>query len=154
MASINVDLLIGSLAEKLDKYDDPRLRLECDGMTRIAHTVLGDAPHRCMVGEVRYRENGFSPHYWVEVECDSKIIIVDYCWQRWFPNIEKRPHEKTLCRQGVFLLLDTPQELHSYSGREVEMGYLPPEVFAAMTTPIPDEVLAALEVNLGGNRED
>lgn len=149
---VDVDILVAALEDKLKPYTDPGLCLECDGFTRVAHTALRDIPHRCMFGEVRYRDATFKPHFWIEVEVDGVVIMIDYHWQRWFPRIEERPHEKQLCKQGVFLYLDTIQSIHSYRGQPIEMDYLPDPLFQAMTTPFPKELMKAASRS-GGSGE-
>lgn len=133
----DVDALVEALGGLLQKFDDPALGLECDGFTRVAHRVLVDAQidHRCMGGGVVYRGREFRPHFWIEVEADAKIIVIDFHWKRWFPELAEHPGDDELCRQGVFLLLDTPKELHQYRGEPVNIPYLNSAIFRVLTTP-------------------
>lgn len=62
-----------------------KLKLECDGLTRVLHTVLSkhNVPHRVMVGEVIDAQSGMTViplHFWITL---PNGYIVDYRLRMW-----------------------------------------------------------------------
>lgn len=111
-----VDSKVRKLTEPYDDVDS----LECDGMTRVLHTVLtrNKVPHKVMGGSVTFGEQFFEPHFWIEI---SGGIVVDYRIRMWFGR--SAPH-------GVF---NPKAEGIEYEGRPVHLGVLPDFLFGILT---------------------
>lgn len=102
----------------LSKYDKCR-QLECDGMTRVIHTVLSRSnySHTVKLGTVRLGNNSFFPHYWIELPDGS---IVDYRARMWLGK--HAPH-------GIFKKSNAV-----YEGEPIEMGILSDQLFDILTS--------------------
>jgi len=63
----------------LDKYYRPGL--ECDGQTRVFHTILTNygVPHTVYIGSISDGRTTVSPHFWIV--WNGKIV--DYQARRW-----------------------------------------------------------------------
>lgn len=123
---------LADLEAALAQYDEAPL--ECDGLTRVIHTVLAELeqPHRIKGGRISHRTNGrsFEPHFWVEL-ADSRPHLIDYRARMWLRDSEDVPH-------GIFDPKDYP--LMCYEGEVIDWEVLSPELFAALTTPIPPQI--------------
>lgn len=95
-------------------------QLECDGMTRVLHTVLADnhIPHTPKVGQVDWKGHHFNPHFWIELPDGN---VVDYRLKMWFGA--SAPH-------GVF---DPKKMGVTYDGRTVSMPLLPDFLFEVLS---------------------
>jgi hypothetical protein len=95
-------------------------QLECDGMTRVLHTVLADKhiSHTVKAGGVQWGEHNFSPHFWIELPGGK---VVDYRLRMWFGR--NAPH-------GVF---DPRKEGVAYTGRTMSMQVLPDYLFEMLS---------------------
>ena len=78
--------MIGITRKKLEDMTIlySHLKLECDGLTRILHLVLAKnkVRHKCIKGWIP-RNEGYIPHYWIEVKCPDGVFIVDYRRRMW-----------------------------------------------------------------------
>ncbi len=115
----------------LDVYD--RSSTECDGMTRVCHTVLTreNIPHVCVVGVCRYGAKYLPIHLWIDLLDDLKGYRVDYRARLWLGDSPDVPH-------GVF----RPEEFPKVSYQEVAPRKLPllsDHMFKVLTMP-PDQV--------------
>lgn len=81
----------------LNPYDSSPT--ECDGMTRICHSVLDQhgIEHQVMVGAISAGAREMSPHFWIDLPDGTRI---DYRARLWLGN-EGIPH-------GVFSPQDFP----------------------------------------------
>lgn len=81
--------------EDIKELIEPYLnaKAECDGMTRIIHSILSmnNVPHDVMIGYLTFRDISIY-HFWIVWEG----LIVDYRSKMWFPDAP----------QGIF----NPQE--------------------------------------------
>jgi hypothetical protein len=87
---------------------------ECDGMTRLCHTVLAQhqIPHTVYFGVCRYQSQGIQPHYWIDLCGPWQGWRVDYRLRLWFSGeAEDLPH-------GVFQPEQFPQV--QYLGNPIE----------------------------------
>jgi hypothetical protein len=112
----------------LDVYD--RSSTECDGMTRVCHTVLlrENIPHICMVGVILYGSKRLPIHLWIDLLDEWKGCRVDYRARPWLGDFPDVPH-------GVF----RPEEFPKVSYQEASPRNLPPlpdELFKVLTTPL------------------
>jgi len=102
-----------------EEYDD--LPLECDGLTRVLHTVLTRAhvPHKVMRGSVAVlgTGTGIPLHYWIELSDDK---IVDYRARMWLGS--SAPH-------GIF----KEKAKFLYLGKPVGMPILSDGMFSILT---------------------
>lgn len=107
-----------ALKSTLRKYD--KCQLECDGLTRVLHTVLTrmNQPHTVMVGSIDMYPTRFSPHFWIELP-DGRIV--DYRARMWLGK--KAPH-------GIF---DKAQSLVVYEGEPIEWEPLSDALFNILT---------------------
>lgn len=105
-----------SLESLLGKYDE--CQLECDGMTRVLHTVLEAAgyPHTVKVGSIALGSKTFSPHFWIEL-ADGRIV--DYRARMWLG--EHAPH-------GIFR-----RSQAVYEGERVDLEILSNYMFKILT---------------------
>lgn len=106
----------------LDQYDS--CDLECDGMTRVIHTVLADnnIEHQVVFGRLSLGSGVVNPHLWIE--CEGYLI--DYRARMWLGA--NAPH-------GVFQASDHPEAI--YQGRQVEMLLLGKNLFRILTGKTP-----------------
>lgn len=107
---------IKALKSTLRKYD--KCQLECDGLTRVLHTVLyrENYPHTVMVGRITLGYTRFSPHFWIELP-DGRII--DYRARMWLGR--KAQH-------GIF----KPARV-VYQGEPIEWEPLSDALFSILT---------------------
>lgn len=109
---------MSKVTELTSPYDGAPL--ECDGMTRVLHTVLmkNRMPHVPMVGGVEWNGKKFTPHFWIDLPSGN---VVDYRLRMWFgPGA---PH-------GVF---DPRKEGVIYTGHRANMPPLPGFLFEVLT---------------------
>lgn len=94
--------------------------LECDGLTRVLHTVLSDRhiPHTPMFGRVEWNDRHFMPHFWIELPNGE---VVDYRLRMWFGP--KAPN-------GVF---DPKKVGVTYDGRRASMPLLTDLLFNVLS---------------------
>lgn len=98
--------------------------LECDGLTRILHTILCEQgiEHTTYIGQVHYplKQQEAPIQFWLDL---SPEIRVDYRLQRWFGSSDDIPH-------GIF----NPSSFPSiqYDGDAVELPVLPKSLIKAM----------------------
>lgn len=113
------------LRSLLDPYDDAPL--ECDGSTRVLHSVLTDLaiPHSCYAGSITIGDRVMPLHFWIDLETGERI---DYRVRAWFGRDSHLPH-------GIFVPNDYPQV--SYDGEEVALEVLSPEMMKILLMPIP-----------------
>lgn len=110
----------------LDVYD--RSLTECDGMTRVCHTVLTreNIPHVCMVGVLRYGAKRLPIHLWIDLLGNLEGYRVDYRGRLWLGHSPDVPH-------GVF----RPEEFYKVSYQEATPRNLPllsDRLFKSLTT--------------------
>jgi len=100
-----------SKVRKLTEPYDGVSGLECDGMTRVLHTVLSKnrIPHKVMGGSVSFGGKSFEPHVWIELPGG---MVVDYRARMWLGR--KAPH-------GVF---NPEREDIEYDGRSANFPIL------------------------------
>lgn len=110
----------------LDAYDDSFT--ECDGMTRICHTVLSreNIPHFCMVGVSRHGAKRLPIHFWIDLLEDMEGYRIDYRARLWFGMSPDVPH-------GVFRPEHFPKV--NYEGKAVDLPLLSDGVFRVLTMP-------------------
>lgn len=102
----------------LDKFDN--LPLECDGLTRVLHTVMVKEGygHLVLMGTITLGEISFTPHFWIEI---TNNRIIDYRARMWLGP--EAPH-------GIF---DRDETQAKYEGRIINMAPLDDPVFSALT---------------------
>jgi hypothetical protein len=104
----------------LSQYDT--CNLECDGLTRVLHTVLTrqTVAHTVKIGRIENTQTGvsFEPHFWIELPTGQ---IVDYRARMWLG--QDAPH-------GIFNPADTPI---TYDGEPVELEPLSDSLFKILT---------------------
>lgn len=105
-----------SLKSTLRQYD--KCQLECDGLTRVLHTVLTrlNYPHTVMGGSITLGLIRFSPHFWIELPDGNKV---DYRARMWLGR--KAPH-------GIF-----KQSLVVYKGEPIKWEPLGDDLFNILT---------------------
>ncbi|QIR41767.1 hypothetical protein HCG51_34350 (plasmid) [Tolypothrix sp. PCC 7910] len=108
------------IKQLLDPYDSSQT--ECDGMTRICHTVLTNhgIDHQPMYGVVTLQNQVIEPHFWIDLPSGERI---DYRVKMWLKG-ENIPH-------GVFNPQDFPDVI--YTGQPVELDVLSPKIFEILT---------------------
>ncbi len=107
----------------LDPYSESPT--ECDGMTRICHTILTqhNISHQTYMGTLTLEGEEVEPHFWIDLPSGSRI---DYRARMWLGNDTNAiPH-------GVFQPTDFPDVI--YQGEPVELELLPPVLLTIMTT--------------------
>ena len=111
-----VGIVIKQVRQLTAPYD--LCMLECDGLTRVLHSVLVEnrIPHETMVGTVRLGKKAFDPHFWIRL---PDGYVVDYRARMWLGD--KASH-------GVFRPGKT-----RYDGKPVELGLLPKFLFDVLT---------------------
>lgn len=110
---------------------------ECDGMTRLCHTVLSQhqIPHTVYLGACRYQSQGIQPHYWIDLDDPLQGWRVDYRLRLWLKGeAEALPH-------GVFQSEQFPQV--QYLGGRVELEPLSDSLFQLLLIDSTAWVLAA-----------
>ena len=110
------------IQQLLDPYDSSQT--ECDGMTRICHTILTQhhIEHQPMIGKLTFEEQEIEPHFWIDLPSGDKI---DYRAKMWLDdNDSSAPH-------GVFNPSNLPEAI--YVGEPVELEVLSPILFEIMT---------------------
>jgi hypothetical protein len=95
----------------LDKYD--ACPLECDGFTRVAHSVLtrANVPHHVFIGTVTFRGVLVPLHYWIELPDGT---VVDYRLRMWVGDDAPHgvfPPDDRCDYHGTRIHLSTPQFL-------------------------------------------
>jgi len=124
------------LATELTRQYDKLTYLECDGLTRVLHTVLTDANvgHMVCLGKVSYQQPEFAltlvvePHLWIELEgSDGDCVIVDYRLRMWLGEAATVPH-------GVFDPVEYSGMIE-YAGKPIYLSLLDKSVFQVMTDP-------------------
>lgn len=105
----------------LDPYDSSQT--ECDGMTRICHTVLSQhrIEHFSMIGTLEFGGQKIEPHFWIDLPSGERI---DYRARMWLGNSDRIPH-------GVFQPDSFPDVI--YEGKPIELELLPPVLLEIMT---------------------
>lgn len=95
---------------------------ECDGLTRILHTLLcqHNIPHLVLFGKCSYASQVMPLHYWIDLLSPLTGWRVDYRARLWFGEFEDVPH-------GIFQPHDFSAIM--YEGRPVELDVLPEQVF-------------------------
>lgn len=111
------------IKQLLDPYDSSQT--ECDGMTRICHTVLTNhgIEHQPMIGAVTMKNQGIEPHFWIDLPSGERI---DYRAKMWLLG-ENIPH-------GIFYPQDFPNII--YTGEPIELGILHPVFFEMLTLKV------------------
>jgi hypothetical protein len=108
------------IKQLLDPYDDSQT--ECDGMTRICHTVLTQhgIDHQPFFGTLRRHNQQIETHFWIDLPSGERI---DYRAKMWVKG-EDIPH-------GVFNPQDFPNII--YTGEPLELEVLSPTLFEILT---------------------
>ncbi|MCV4078803.1 hypothetical protein OD785_31775 [Pseudomonas aeruginosa] len=105
-----------AISNLLEPYSNAPV--ECDGFTRIAHSVLTGAgiPHSCMHGQLvsTSGDEELPIHFWIELD-DGRVI--DYRARMWLGDSEGVPH-------GVFKTDEYP-DWH-YLGTEITLPVFSP----------------------------
>lgn len=107
---------------------------ECDGMTRLCHTLLyqHDIPHQVYGGSCRVDTQLIPSHFWIDLTEDLRGWHVDYRLRMWIRD------KKLDIPHGVFNLNAFPQV--QYQGETIEMSPLPEPLFQILsldlTSPI------------------
>jgi hypothetical protein len=97
--------------------------LECDGLTRVLHTVLSmaDVKHTCFIGRVTLGQEDVAPHFWIQL-MDGRLV--DYRLRMWLSG-DNLPH-------GVFSAADYPHVI--YAGADIELTPLPRVLLETLTS--------------------
>ncbi len=115
------------LTELLAEYVNAPL--ECDGLTRVLHTVLHQEgiEHSCMVGSLTYvdRNEGAPLHFWITLP-DGRFI--DFRAHMWLGDSAGIPH-------GIFDPANFPQVV--YRGEVVNLEILPQKLFDVLVGKFP-----------------
>jgi hypothetical protein len=116
-------ILIEKIQQLLDPYNSSQT--ECDGMTRICHTVLTNhsIDHQPMIGVLTRQNQEIEPHFWIDLPSGERI---DYRAKIWLQG-ENIPH-------GIFHPQDFPDVI--YTGEPIELEVLSPVVFEILTLKI------------------
>jgi hypothetical protein len=118
----SIDILRGLL----DKYDIAHL--ECDGLTRVVHTILSHEgiEHGVFGGQILHvhTKRIMRTHLWVDVG----LYRVDYRARMWLGDSQDIPH-------GVVWVVQYPNVL--YQGQRLDMPILSKELFDILITPFP-----------------
>ena len=119
------------IKDLLDPYDSSQT--ECDGMTRICHTILSQhhIEHFSMMGTLQFDGQEIEPHFWIDLPSGERI---DYRARMWLGDSDRVPH-------GVFNSLDFPDVI--YQGEPIELELLSPELLAIMTLQFDPEKFIA-----------
>lgn len=121
--------MIHQVQALLDPLD--RSPTECDGMTRLCHTLLAQQgiPHTVHFGVCRYQSQKIQPHYWIDLDEPLQGWRVDYRLRLWLKGETEVPN-------GVFQPERFPQV--QYLGNPVGLELLPEGLFQVLlmdTTP-------------------
>lgn len=105
-----------NLHKLLDKYD--KCPLECDGLTRVLHTVLtrNGYSHTVKLGCITLGSNASAPHFWIELP-DGRFV--DYRARMWVGY---------QASHGIFR-----QSQVSYEGEPIYMEPLDERLFKILT---------------------
>ncbi len=105
----------------LDPYDYSQT--ECDGMSRIIHTVLATEgiEHQLRMGILIKDKQEVEPHFWIDLPSGERI---DYRARMWLGDNLSVPH-------GIFQPNDFPNII--YSGIPVELELLSSVLLKIMT---------------------
>ncbi|NEU77574.1 hypothetical protein G1O98_00355 [Nostoc sp. UIC10630] len=108
------------IKQLLNPYDSSQT--ECDGMTRICHTVLTNhsIEHQPMFGVLTQHHQHIEPHFWIDLPSGERI---DYRAKMWLKG-EGIPH-------GIFHPQDFPDVI--YTGEPIELDVLSPTLFEILT---------------------
>jgi len=126
---------INKVTELTRRYNN-LTHLECDGLTRVLHTVLTDANvgHLVCLGKVSYsghlpdERSLVEPHLWIELGSDSEgLLVVDYRLRMWLGDYPTVPH-------GVFNPVEY-EPIVEYHGEPIALPLLNKAVFLFMTDP-------------------
>lgn len=108
------------IQQLLDPYDFSQT--ECDGMTRICHTLLTNhgIEHQPMFGVLTQHHQHIEPHFWIDLPSGERI---DYRARMWLKG-DGIPH-------GIF----QPQDFSDiiYTGEPIELDVLSPVMFEILT---------------------
>lgn len=116
------------LYRHLEPYAN-QTHLECDGLSRILHSVLADegVEHKVFVGAVRHcpTQREVPVHFWIDLDSGLRI---DYRLQMWLRESSDIPH-------GIF----NPKDFAAvrYEGEEVEIPILPKSLINILLMPFP-----------------
>lgn len=112
--------MISTIRTLLDPLDSSPT--ECDGMTRLCHTVLShhQIAHTVFSGTCHYQDDRVNPHFWIDLDGPRQGWSLDYRLQLWLGNSAHLPH-------GVFQPHRFPEVL--YDGRPIAMQILPEPLF-------------------------
>lgn len=112
------------ISQLLDPYDSSLT--ECDGMTRICHTILSQqhVEHQTKVGTLHFLKKKIEPHLWIELGSGE---IIDYRAKMWFGNCQQIPH-------GMFEPDDFPDVI--YRGKSIELELLSPALLKILITKL------------------
>lgn len=113
---------------------------ECDGMTRLCHTVLTQhqIPHTVYFGACHYQAQWIQAHYWIDLDDPLQGWRVDYRLRLWLRGeAEALPH-------GVF----QPEQFRQvqYLRGRVELEPLSDSLFQLLLTDLTAWVLTSPEV--------
>lgn len=111
------------LKDLLGQYDS--CQLECDGLTRVLHTVLNreGIEHTCRVGSLTHIQHHehILLHFRIALP-DGQFV--DYRARLWLGDTPDIPH-------GIFKPMDYPHI--EYMGEETQLESLSPHLFAILT---------------------
>jgi len=129
--------MIHQVQTLLDPLD--RSPTECDGMTRLCHTVLvqHQIPHAVYFGACRYQSQGIHPHYWIDLCGPLQGWRVDYRLRLWLRG------ENQALPYGVFQPEQFPQV--QYLGNPVELEVLPDGLFQLLLMDISPWLLPLMQ---------
>jgi len=100
------------MKELLDQYDP--CPLECDGLTRVIHTVLDreGIEHTCFIGQITdtSQQKSFAPHFWIELPDHT---IIDYRARMWLGDRPEIPH-------GIFNPSDYQNMIYEGNAADLE----------------------------------
>lgn len=121
-----IEITPDTLRGLLDQYDIAHL--ECDGLTRVVHTILSHerVEHGVFGGNIHHvpTQRIMRPHLWVDVG----MYRIDYRARMWFGDSEDIPH-------GVVAIGQHPTVL--YQGECLDIPILSKELFDILITPFP-----------------
>ncbi|WP_392476869.1 hypothetical protein [Nostoc sp. C110] len=108
------------IQQLLDPYDSSQT--ECDGMTRICHTILTNhsIEHQPMFGVLTQHHQHIEPHFWIDLPSGERI---DYRAKMWLKG-DGIPHR-------IFHPQDFPDVI--YTGEPIELDVLSPTLFEILT---------------------
>lgn len=116
----------------LSPYDS--LPTECDGMTRLCHTLLYQVkvPHQVKCGVARSGDKLLPLHFWIDLTKHLQGYRIDYRLQMWFGRSAEVPH-------GIFL--SKKFSLVEYEGFCLELEPLPETILQALQFGMEIELL-------------